>query len=177
MAMTHSDDAIGQQTLRVRIVVDFNQFYTHNYRRTLALAYAVTGDRGHAEDLTQDAFAAAHRRWATLATYEDPSSWVRRIVLNKASTRWRRIGRELRALTSISHRSPEAMPDLAAVDARFWVAVGSLPTQQARAIALFYLHDLPLAAVAQELGCSEGSAKTHLSRARTALFSQLKDHR
>ena len=42
---------------------DFDQFFNDSYRRTLGLAYAVTGDRGHAEDIVQEAFAAAHRRW------------------------------------------------------------------------------------------------------------------
>ena len=49
----------------------------------------------------------------------------------------------------------------------------ALPAQQARAITLYYLDDLSVEQVARELGCSEGSVKTHLSRGRAALAAHL----
>ncbi|MDP9219733.1 MAG: ECF-type sigma factor, partial [Actinomycetota bacterium] len=48
-------------------------------------------------------------------------------------------------------------------------AVRSLPRRQAQVVALFYLYDLSVADVAATLELSEGSVKTHLSRARAAL--------
>ena len=55
----------------------------------------------------------------------------------------------------------------------FWALVRQLPPQQAAAVALYYLHDLPIAHLADALGCSEGTAKAHLYKARTALAAQL----
>ncbi|MCU1364624.1 MAG: putative polymerase subfamily sigma factor [Ilumatobacteraceae bacterium] len=168
-----SRDEAVPETSGVRVSVEFERFYESTYRRTLALAYAVTGDRGHAEDLVQDAFDAAHRRWGTIANYDDPQAWVRRAVLNKAATRWTRLAREVRALARYAGRMPteavEEQPD----SAPFWTAVASLPRRQAQAVALYYVDDLPIAEIADLLGCSTGTVKTHLSRARLALHERL----
>ncbi len=148
---------------------DFDQFFNDSYRRTLGLAYAVTGDRGHAEDIVQEAFAAAHRRWVSVAAYNDPQAWVRRLVLNKASSRWRRIGREVRALARFAGRATPDAVDLPLRSAQFWAAVASLPARQAETVALFYVEDLSVVEVAELLGCSVGTVKTHLFRARQTL--------
>jgi len=158
---------------RTARVADFEQFFNDSYRRTLRLAYAVTGDRGHAEDIVQEAFAGAHRRWASVAMYDDPQAWVRRLVLNKAASRWKRIGREARALARFGARAAAPDIDLPPRSAQFWSTVASLPARQAAAVALFYVEDLSIVDVAQELGCSVGTVKTHLSRARQALRAQL----
>lgn len=63
----------------------FDEFHAATSRRTLALAYALTGNWGDAEDLVQDAYLAASRKWDELARYDDPSSWVRRVVLNRSA--------------------------------------------------------------------------------------------
>lgn len=48
-------------------------------------------------------------------------------------------------------------------------ALDSLPLRQRQAVLLYYLADLPVAAVADLMQTSEGTVKTHLSRGRTAL--------
>ena len=42
---------------------DFDGFYRSEYGRVLALAVALCRDRAAAEDVVQDAFVAAHRKW------------------------------------------------------------------------------------------------------------------
>ncbi|MCU1359517.1 MAG: polymerase sigma-70 factor, partial [Ilumatobacteraceae bacterium] len=76
----------------------FETFYVTTARRTLALAQSLTHSWADAEDLVQDAYADAHRRWATVGALDDPSAWVRRAVLNRSASRWHRLGREIRAL-------------------------------------------------------------------------------
>jgi RNA polymerase sigma-70 factor (ECF subfamily) len=51
--------------------------------------------------------------------------------------------------------------------------VRELPEQQRHAVVLYYVEDRSVADVAEILQCSEGSVKTHLSRARTALARTL----
>jgi Sigma-70 region 2 len=41
----------------------FEQLYRHDYGRLVALAYGLSGSRSAAEELAQEAFLAAHRRW------------------------------------------------------------------------------------------------------------------
>ncbi len=54
-------------------------------------------------------------------------------------------------------------------------AMQELPQRQFEAFSLRILNELDGAATARAMGCSEGSVKTHLSRARTALRQQLEE--
>jgi RNA polymerase sigma-70 factor (ECF subfamily) len=56
-------------------------------------------------------------------------------------------------------------------------ALSALPRRQREAFCLGVLEYLDVAQTALGLGCSDGSFKTHLSRARDTLKRQLEDFR
>lgn len=56
-------------------------------------------------------------------------------------------------------------------------ALRALPARQREAFTLRVLEDCDVATTARIMGCSEGSVKTHLSRARDTLQRQLEDFR
>src|SRR5215469_5714532 len=54
------------------------------------LAYGLTGDQGHAEDVAQAAFARAYASWARVRRSGDPDAYVRQIVINENRNRYRK---------------------------------------------------------------------------------------
>lgn len=61
--------------------------------------------------------------------------------------------------------------------ARLTAALRKLPARQREAFTLRVLEELDVADTARAMGCSEGSVKTHLSRARDALQKHMEDFR
>ena len=59
--------------------------------------------------------------------------------------------------------------------ARIAQAVRALPARQREAFTLRVIEELDVATTARVMGCSEGSVKTHLFRAREALQAQLEE--
>lgn len=156
------------------IDVDFDAFYGRGYRRCIALGYVLAGSAADADDLVQEAFSTAYRRWSQIANYDDPLAWVRKVMVNNAMSRTRRLRREVSALARFGNRPSTPSPAIDERDRELWLLVSKLPKQQAAAIALHYVDDLTVDSIADVLGCSAGTVKTHLSRGRHALASQLR---
>lgn len=152
---------------------DFQEFYGREYRAVLAVALALCGDSGAAEDLVQDAFVDAYRRWDTVGAYDAPGAFVRRLVVNRSRSWWRRRGREDRALRRLGVPPPVVTDDGSVDVDAFWAVVRSLPAMQARCVALRYVEDFDIAGIAAVLGIAESTVRVHLTRARRALAERL----
>ncbi len=74
-------------------------------------------------------------------------------------------------------RDPSRHHDSREAWSRISVALGTLPRRQREAFTLRVLEELDVADTAKVMGCSDGSVKTHLSRARAALQEQLEEFR
>jgi RNA polymerase sigma-70 factor (ECF subfamily) len=153
---------------------EFDDFYTASFRRVTGQLYAMIGDRDEAQECVQEAFvrAWAHRRQLDRA--EHPEAWVRTTAYRLAVSRWRRtvrgrrpVDRALGAPTSTAAPSETHVALVA--------ALRQLPEAQRRTLVLHHLADLPVHAVARELGVPEGTVKARLSRGRAALAALLTD--
>ena len=74
------------------------EIYEASYRRLVAQAYAVAGDRVEAEDAVQEAFARAVAAGDRFRRLDNPEAWLRTVALNVLRRRWRRASL-FRALT------------------------------------------------------------------------------
>ena len=151
----------------------FDTFFARERDGVLGFAFALTGDRGAAEDVVQDAFLEAYRKWDRIARYDQPDAWVRRVVANMSVSAFRRRRGELRMLTHLVERQDRVVPELSPTTVAFWQAVRALPKRQAQVAALFYLEDRPIADIALVLHMAEGTVKKHLHDGRKALARTL----
>jgi RNA polymerase sigma-70 factor (ECF subfamily) len=124
------------------------------------------GDAGAAEDLLQDALVRTLGR--TLGHWEPGAveGYVRRVMVNLSIDRHRRSVRWRRVLPLMSGRQdvPDPAPGvLSAQEMR--TALGQLSPRQRACVVLRFYEDLPIAQVADALGCSQGGVKRHLKDA------------
>lgn len=152
---------------------EFDDFYTTSFARLTGQVYAMIGDRDEAQDCVQEAFVRAwsHRRGLDRA--RSPEGWVRTTAYRLAVSRWRRVVRGRRDPDrALQHRTDlEVGPDHVALVQ----ALARLPEPQRRVVVLHHVCDLPVAAVAEEVGAPEGTVKARLSRGRAALQALLGD--
>lgn len=153
---------------------EFDDFYVASFRRVTGQVYAMIGDRDEAQECVQEAFARAwaHRRKLEKATY--PEAWVRTTAYRIAVSRWRRTSRGRRPADR-AVGPPTQTPAVDESHVALVAALKQLPEAQRRALVLHHIADLPVQAVAAEVGAPEGTVKARLSRGRAALAALLAD--
>lgn len=173
-------------------LADLEAAFRTEYVALCRVARLLVDDGGRAEELVQDCFArtvAARDRIDEVAALP---AYLRRAVVRACHSdlRRRRVERRLglgwasRPLTDDvggGRDAAEALVSSVAMRA----ALGSLPPRQRATVVLHYYADLDQAEVARTLGCSVGTVKSQLSKARSHLanliddggLSQEEDHR
>lgn len=161
-------------TERLGTCVSFDVVYRSEIRRLVGLATLLSGNRNAGEDIAQEAFAAAYRRWEEIGRLEDPAGWVRRVVVNQSVSSVRRRMAEVRAIARLGrHRSESVLPAMPSEAEELWATVGRLPRRQVQVIVLHYAERMSLSEIATLLGCSKESVNTHLRRGRQTLAEQI----
>jgi RNA polymerase sigma-70 factor (ECF subfamily) len=158
----------------VRVPNSFETLYRQNYSGVVALVYGLSGSRAVAEDLAQEAFLRAHRNWMRVSEMDHPAGWVRRVALNLARSRLRRLRSETMARLRIGPESEASVLVSDLESEAFWREVRRLPSRQAQAIALHYIEDLSVSEVAGILGVAEGTVKALLHQGRERLRRELR---
>ncbi len=141
---------------------DFREFVLARSPGLLGTAYALTGDRGMAEDLLQTALLKTYRHWSDVRRSDRPEAYVRRVMANQRISWWRR-RRVAESGTTVPDRAgPVPYP----VEERdeLWQALQELPPRMRAVLVLRYWEDLPEAEVAEILACSVGTVKSQASR-------------
>jgi RNA polymerase sigma-70 factor (ECF subfamily) len=147
---------------------EFAVFFRREYTKVLRTVYLIARDRGHAEEITQDAFYQLLRHWENVARLEWPEAWVRRVAVRMALRHARR-----EAIRSVLERRAALTALVPDSDASMVELLRGLPAPQRTAIVLHYYEDQPLDQVAQIMDCSVNTVKSHLHRGRTKLRATL----
>ena len=150
--------------------IELRTFVELEYRAVVGSVTLITGDRAIAEDAVQEALVTAWRK------RDEPiqrlGAWVTVVASNNARSAGRRRAAEQRSLDRVGAVGDGSSEPLV-FDPELAQALRGLPLRERQAAVLFYVTDLSVADVAEQLGVTDGTVKTLLSRARGHLADQL----
>jgi RNA polymerase sigma-70 factor (sigma-E family) len=152
----------------------YREFVVARSSALLRTAYLLMGDRGRAEDLLQTALTKTYVSWGRIRDRDAVEAYVRRTMTTTATSWWRR--RWLRETPTDVIPEASAPGDLTGAHAErdaLWQELQGLPTMQRAVLVLRFYEDLNEAEVADALGISRGTVKSHTSRAFAALRARL----
>jgi RNA polymerase sigma-70 factor (sigma-E family) len=141
----------------------------------LRVAVLLTGDWHAAEDLVQESLVKLYRAWPKLRLDGDPDAYLRQIMVNTQRSWWRTRWRRETPAGELPDTMIADFADGQVLAAQIRRALQALPRQQRAVLVLRYFADLPEAQVADLLGCSMGTVKTHTHRGLRALRVTLEE--
>ncbi len=174
----------------------FRALFERRHRRVYLIAYQILGDPSRAEDVVQEVFL---RLWEHCADYDPSFSvnaWLNRIATNRAIDHWRSLTAERkRRVEPAADADPDASLEAVAVASEHgrrganrtgrmgpeaatgWVELqaiwdelaADLPPQQRAAFVLRHIEERSTVEVAEALGCSASTVRSHVAAARAAL--------
>ncbi|HWH00217.1 MAG TPA: SigE family RNA polymerase sigma factor [Pilimelia sp.] len=160
-------------TSRSTVEEEFRQFVAARSPALLRTAYLLAGDWATAEDLLQTALTKTYLAWKRLGAIEAVEPYTRRVLVNTATSWWRRRWHGERPTEVLPERAaPDRMDEGLERDA-LWRHVKELPARQRAVLVLRFYEDLSEAQTAAMLGISVGTVKSQTSRAVGALRQRL----
>lgn len=136
----------------------------------LRVAVLLTTDWHAAEDLVQASLVKLYRVWPKVQPPDgNPDAYLRRVMVNTQRSWWRARWRRETPAGELPETEIADFTDGQALSAQVRQALRTLPPRQRAVLALRYFTDLPEAEVADLLGCSAGTVKTHARRGLQAL--------
>jgi RNA polymerase sigma-70 factor (ECF subfamily) len=154
----------------------FEELYARHNRRVYSLCLRMTQNQSEAEDLAQEVFIQLFRKLGSFRGESAFTTWLHRLTVNQVLMHFRKRSVKLEQTTEegetpvqivVGTANPNSMPvvDRIALDK----AVGQLPPGYR---TVFVLHDVEgheHEEIARMLGCSVGTSKSQLHKARMKL--------
>lgn len=152
-----------------------------------ALARRLCGNETDAQDMMQEVFLQAARRWETFRGESNPATWIYSIAAHSCGQRKRRRFASDRRMPAFSQVAPwtESTVSLAALggpvttaekkesERALHTAILQLPHAFRVPLVMKEMLELPIAEVAQALNLKEETVKTRVHRARLLLRKAL----
>lgn len=166
-------DPVRDTTCRAPLT-GFEQFYESSFRHVVGRVFIVVGDIHLAEELAQDAMVEIMDQWADRRerSLESNLAWTVAIAVNLARRHWRRLAVRSRVLARLAGRP---RPGLSSLDVEAIARIdtyrrlGVLTRRQREIGTLWILGDMAAEDIADALGISASSVRTHMQRIRRRL--------
>lgn len=152
---------------------EFREFVAARSAALLRTAYLLAGDWATAEDLLQTALTKTYLAWKRLGEIEAVEPYARRVLVNTATSWWRRRWHGERPTEILPERAaPDQIDEQLERDA-LWRHVKALPARQRAVLVLRFYEDLTEAQTAALLDISTGTVKSQTARALNTLRQRL----
>ncbi len=153
---------------------DYEAFFRQHYRAVVRLAQGVVGDSQSAQDVAQDVFLAAHRRFPEHP--ERAAGWVRVAAVHTALNQLRGERRRERRQSLAGRGDDAPSAEDAVIDretqATLRHALARLPRRSAQVLVMRH-GGMSYAEIAAALGIKVGQVGTTLRRAESALSKEM----
>ena len=157
--------------------VTYEQMFHAHFTSMVRLAAMLGAD--DPEDVAQEAFVRLHARARTLRDPHAAVGYLRTTVVNLTRSR-------LRHLAVVRRHRPERAPEAASAEhdavrreggRELVAAMAHLSSRHREALVLRYWLDLTEAEMADAMGVSRGTVKSHVSRGLDALAARMEGNR
>jgi len=188
--VTHAE-AVSDRELVARLQAGneqaFDQLVTRHQQRALNVAFQLLRDREDAMEVAQDAFVRIYRSIGEFRGECEFTTWLHQIVVNLARNRyrwWQRRGRQATVsidcpvetaagAVEVQVEAKGDTPDVEAAQAEFVRTLSEkmaeLPAKLREVLVLRNIENMRYEEIATALGCSVGTVKSRIARAREAL--------
>ena len=158
------------------MATSFEDYVTAHGAALVRFARFLVGDEHRAEDVVQDVLARAYLRWDRITRSDEPDVYVRQAIVNAARSWWRRPSNRERPTGetfNLDQAAPGAVDTEAVERDALWRRIQRLPHRQRAVLVLRYYEDLDDTTIAEILGCSQATVRSHAMRALNTLRGHL----
>lgn len=175
-AISIQSDAAVAAALGGEAMSGFEDLYVEHRRRVYSICLRMMANVAEAEDLTQEIFIQLHRRLGSFRGEAAFTTWLHRLTVNQVlmyfrrrSARRRKLADagEIRDVVDLATLSSKAVPIIDRIALR--EAIGRLAPGYRAVFVLCDIEGFNHEEVAKLLGCSIGTSKSQLHRARMRL--------
>jgi RNA polymerase sigma-70 factor (ECF subfamily) len=175
------DDPVKDEKVIRGDLLPFEELFKLHHRKVYAVCLRMTGNTAEAEDLSQEVFVQVFRKLGTFRGESAFSTWLHRLTVNHVLMYFRKSRRRRERLTEdgeLPERIIKGRRVLTSFPILDRLALAEAIVKLAPGYrAVFVLHDvegLQHFEIANILGCSVGTSKSQLHKARMKMRSLLR---
>jgi RNA polymerase sigma-70 factor (ECF subfamily) len=152
----------------------FERFCVDEHKRLVGAVALVIGNVDVAAEAVDEALARAWNRVRKGHDIDSLVAWIRVVAMNVAYDYHRKRALEARNLhRMVDMATPPTPHELTGLSPDITEALRELPRRQREIAVLHFIYDLSVKDIALELHLADSTVKSHLQRARNALYAAL----
>ena len=154
--------------------------YHRHVDRVNRICYRIVLDSSHVQDCVQEVWLKVFRNINQFQCSKSFAGWLNTVTANTAIDYYRKwvrhennIGSDEMKVVVTDENPGEQKLDGELVEQRIREALEKVSANQRAAFILRYFEEMPIAEIAETIGCTDGAVRTHIRRALLALRAKL----